>query len=75
MKKRIIHVSDLYEISEHLRDLGHVPLRQGASFECPHCDASGTVHQVAHQTIAGPVPGLAITGSIGRVRCGEEAVL
>lgn len=81
MEKKIVTAEILRDIHRSLRELGHLPLRQGACFECARCGASGTAYLTARQhppagwpTTPAPLPGVAITGQIARVRCGENEI-
>ena len=63
----------LGNVATTIRRLGHVPLRQGTSFECTRCGASGTV-QIS--TDIAPLAGTTgtVTGTIAKVRCDAEVV-
>lgn len=52
-------VAARFNLADRLaRDLGHVPLKQGMSYECMRCDASGTFD-------------VAPIGAIFAVKCGR----
>jgi hypothetical protein len=49
--------ADVTATAERLRSLGHIPLRQGPSYDCPRCGRTGLI-----------VDGR-VLGDIGKQRC------